>query len=302
MGGLNDKSIQSVCTSIRSDQVIASVDYYVDKSGIKYKATADNYFSALSVFFDYINSEYTWRAGLFIDSGMKNKLRQQYAEEIKKLKLFSKEQSQPLSEEEYERLLLQCNDRINNVEADDLLKQEGYNSTYTYFVSALATKIVLYTGVKNNILAELPCKAYDEVHNKILINGYSVHLPDELARQMRKYYREVRMQIVQPNENVDALFINRKTEKRNLGNATLFCILQDIIGTKKVAMVAKYRILQMIGQNIPTDIIKQFTGYSDEVVGHCQEMYDENNGGTDMLAKIRKLDSGLRAIENYDVL
>lgn len=182
-----------------------------------------------------------------------------------------------------------------------MIKQEGYSSAYTYFVSALATKIVLYTGIKNSILVELPYSAYDGAHNKIFINGYNIHLPDELVQQMQKYI-EVRRQIIQPNENVDILFINRKSENRSLGNATLFYILTEIIGTKKATTVAKYRILQMIEQNIPSDIIKQFTGYSDEVFGHCQEMYDIDNGGTDMLAKTRKLDSGLRAIENYDEL
>lgn len=95
-------------------------------------------------------------------------------------------------------------------------------------------------------------------------NGYNVHLPDELAQQMRKYI-EIRGQIIQPDESEDVLFINRKRENRRLGNITLFYILPEIIGTKKAATVAKYRILQMIERNILSDIIKQFTGYSDEV-------------------------------------
>lgn len=48
--GLNDYSIQSVFKSIREEQFIGSVEYYVLKSEIKYRATADNYFSAISVF------------------------------------------------------------------------------------------------------------------------------------------------------------------------------------------------------------------------------------------------------------
>ncbi len=299
--GLNDKCCRSCFVAVDENQIIDSVIYYVQESEIRYKATVDVYLSAIIVFFDFLHDNYKWRAELFVDSKQKNALRKRYNDKIKALGLFAKEQSQPLTEEEFRKLLQLCNEKINNAEYSELTKKEGYNGAYTYFISALATKIVMYTGIRNSVLAELKINAYDELSSTIIINGYQVHLPDELAQQMRKY-EKIRRQLILETHETKLLLLNRNNPMRIVNNATMFYILPQITGTKKATGVAKYRILQMIEKNIPREIIKEFTGYSDEVLGHCQEMHDEIHNGTGMKSKIRILDSGLRGIENFEEL
>lgn len=297
---VNAANCQNILQSLTAEQIKASINFYVKEGKIKYQSTADGYFHALTACYNYLleSEEYKIENKWFHKTESNNKLRQQYDELVVDLGLMTKEQTQPISEEECHALIRICDECIDNACEEYLLKRnkygtKSYNSTYLNFVSAIAAKILLFVGSKNSVLINLKISDYDGNLNKIKINGFWVYLPDKLSMQMKKYI-PVRAKIIYPEEKDDRLFVGFNRGNRGLTNASLFRTLKSAIGTQKAVAVAKYSILQMIDQGLQGELIKQFTGFSDEVYGACLEQIEENRGNGGLRRDNRILDSKLR--------
>lgn len=79
----------------------------------------------------------------------------------------------------------------------------------------------------------------------------------------------------------------------------MFYILKDVMGNVKATSIAKYGIIEMIKLGIPSHVIKEFTGYSQDVYQYCQEK-NEQEGLLRSIEKSKLLDSALRKSELYD--
>lgn len=304
--GVKEVNCKNMLASLSIDQIIESIYFYIIKNEIKYKSTADGFFFALTSFYKYLLLKYQINNDSFHKTEDNIKLQEKYNVLVKERGLKTKEQTQAISEEECNNLIRICNECIEKPSKELLLKRgrygsRSYNSSYLYFVSAVATKLLLLTGSKNSVLNNLKVTDYDEKLNKISINSFWIHLPDNLSAQMKKYIF-IREKIIEQDEKVDQLFIGFNRKNRVLTNASLFIILKDTIGSQKAVAVAKYSILQMMYQNVPSEIIKAFTGFSDDVCDACREEIDIYRGKSKHERNNRLLDSKLRAIDTFDQL
>lgn len=296
----SENNVFFVLQSLEVKDIIDSVAYYVEKGNIKYQATVDGYISALTVFYDFISKK-NGCTNLNFNDGVENrKLKEEYNKKLKELKLAEKDPAQPLTEDEYIRLLKLCNEKIDEPSIQELTK-EGYNSTYSNFISAIIIKLVMFAGTKNNIIIDLTTEDYIKELNKIVINGFAIHLPDLYAIQMQKYWK-VRQALLRDDEKILSLFINLNANNRSLDNAKMFRLMQEITGTSKAVSIAKYSVLQMIEQGLSSDLIMEFTGYSGDVFGHCKEIMKEIQGENSKDERTRIIDSTLRSIKAYDGL
>ena len=82
----------------------------------------------------------------------------------------------------------------------------------------------------------------------------------------------------------------------------MFYILKGVTGNAKAMSVAKYAIMQMLKNGVSYSLVMDFTGYSKDVCGHCQELVDEDNGIFQLSEKNRKLDSSLRQNKLFDIM
>lgn len=254
-----DVNYISILSAMSMEQILDSVEFYVKTYNIKYRATVDTYLTTISLFFVYISDSFGWKNKYFENNSKNKELRMEYENKIIELNLYRKSQTNPLSDDECELLIKACDEKINKVPIENIILGEN-NGVYSYFISSVITKLVLFSGIKNNVIIKLGLEQYDDLLNKLNINGFTVRLPDELAKQMKKYIK-VRSMILLENENEDRLFININKENRNLDNSKMFCILKDITGCNKAMAVAKYSILQMIKKGVPSQLIMDFTGY-----------------------------------------
>lgn len=292
-------NFQSILTGMRVEEFLDGLEYYVNNYDIKYAATAWNYMSVLGVFYEFIYSMYGWENRLFVNKNENAELKAAYEARIKELKLNTKEQVLPLDDNEAERLLNICNEKIDNHGIGDIVNGSN-NGVFSNYISALACKIVLLYGSKNAVINELEITDYDAELNKLRINGFWVHLPDKLASQMHKYM-EVREQILDNPEDTH-LFVDIIKGRTKLDYTKLFCVLKEIRGNAKAQAIAKYSIMKMIRLGLPAHVIMEFTGYSNDVFTHCQEVVDEEDGILMMSEKSKLLDSALRRTEIYDVM
>lgn len=281
------------------DDILSSIKYYVETYDIKFKSTTDTFLAALSVFFKYLRDIEGISNEYFEEDSKTRDLKSAYNKLTKDLKLNESLQATPLTDDECERLVCLCNEKLDNPSMEEILNGSN-NGIYSFYISSLITKFVLLFGTKNKIFNELHVDDYDYALNKINIHGYNVHLPDGLARQMKKY-SEVRKQIVPDNTLDNRLFVDIALGQK-LDNAKMFFVLKGVTGNAKAMSVAKYAIIQMLKNGLPVNLVMDFTGYSKSVCGHCQELIDEQNGIFQLSEKNRKLDSLLRQSRIFDDL
>lgn len=295
--GINDNSYGAFLHKAKIPELLGGIRYYVETYDIKYKSTTDIFLAALAVFFNFIQERYGIQNEYFDVSSKTKELKSEYDKLVLELKLNSSEQAPPLTETEYQKLCKLCEEKIDLSTDSEILSGDS-NGIYTFYISSLATKFVLLFGTRNKILRELKISDYDSELNKVKINGYSVHLPDKLAKQMKRY-KKIRSQMVSSNE--DRLFIDN-TAKHTLDNAKMFFVLKGVTGNVKAMSVSKYAIIQMLKSQIPVNLVMDFTGYGKDVCKHCQEIVEEENGIFQLNEKAKRLDSGLRRSKSYDDL
>lgn len=294
-----DVNFQSILSAMTKQQLVDALEYYVTTYDVKYISTVDTYITVIGVFFDFIADQFGWKNSLFETKSKNLELKDAYEQRIVKLKLNTKEQVEPLTEDEARRLLEICNEKIDNAELEEIINgaKNGYFSAY---ISSLISKLVLCYGTKNACINELKVCDYDCELSKLRINGFWIHLPDRLALQMR-IYKEYRAEILK-DEKEERLFVDIREGKRRLDNNKMFWILKEVTGNVKATSIAKYGIIQMIKLGLPSHIIKEFTGYSNDVYHYCQEKFDENDGILMTNEKSKLLDSALRKNNLYDIL
>lgn len=297
--GVDDITYAPFLYKVQIKDILDAIRYYVETYDIKFKSTTDTFLAALSVFFKFIQERHGIRNEYFEENSKVKDLKTSYDELVKELKLNDSLQATPLTDDECEKLVRLCNEKLDNPSIDEIVNGNN-NGVYSFYISSLITKFVLLFGTKNKVINELCVDAYDHELNKITIRGYNVHLPDGLARQMRKYLK-VREEIVPVNAADNRLFVDI-TPGQKLDNAKMFFVLKGITGNAKAMSVAKYAIIQMLKNGLPVNLVMDFTGYSKSVYGHCQELIDEENGIFQLSEKNRKLDSLLRQSRVFDDL
>ncbi len=281
------------------EEVLESVRYYITTYEIKYKTTSDSYIAALKVFFDFLKGHSGIHNEFFSVNSKEKSLRDAYEILCKELNLNKKAEAMPISEMQCSCLLATCDKNLDQPTVQEVLNGKN-NGVFSLYISSLISKFVLLYGTKNKVLSELSIDDYDAELNKITINGYGVHLPDGLSRQMKKYIL-VRKEIISDNALDNRLFIDLQSNK-NWMNAKMFLVLEQVIGNKKATSIAKYALMQLLKNNVPFNLVMEFTGYSQDVCGHCQELLDEERGIFHVDEKNRKLDSALRQSIIFDRL
>lgn len=64
--------------------------------------------------------------------------------------------------------------------------------------------------------------------------------------------------------------------------------------------MAKYAVIQLLREGIPTYIISDLTSYKEEVLDDCQEQVDAERGLSLLIEKSKILDSALRKKDLFD--
>lgn len=288
---------QNILKGMTEKQLVDSLEYYVTTYDVKYVATVETYITVIGVFFDYIADVYGWRNPLFDTKSRNLELKMSYERRIEELKLNNKEQVEPLTEEEAKILLNICNKKIDNFNTEAKIVNLK-NADYSAYISSLVSKLVLLYGTKNGSINDLTIFHYNEELNKLNINGFWIHLPDKLAKQIKTYVKFRNKILLYEDDKI--LFIDIRKDKRKLDNNKMFYILKDVTGNVKATSIAKYAMIQMIKLGVPSHVIKEFTGYKDDVYQHCQEKFDEEDGILMSKEKSKLLDSALRKNILYD--
>jgi len=296
----NDSNYPQILVGLRNEDVIASVEFYVENYGIRYKATTDAYFVILGVFFKFLWDLHGIQNEWFGNTIRKQQLKDSYEALVgKKLKLTATEQVMPPTDEQITELTHLCDRMIDQATPESVVGGQ-YNGTYAKYISSLIVKLTLLFGCKNQVIDNLPLQAFDLLTRRMTINGYSVHLPDKLALQMQQYVTEVRPKLVEQYPN-DRLFVGFKIDA-HVDNTQKYAVLDPVLHHIQGTAIAKYAIIQMIRERIPSSLIMEFTGCSTTIYQHCNELVEDESDTTRRADKSRLLDRAFRNLHIFDVL
>lgn len=300
--GVNDNNYRDLLKGLSKENIIQSIEYYVDKYSIEFKVTVESYVIVIKSFFDFLTLEYDIVNDNFDSTKSFNILKTRINTKIDELELYKSKQKSPISSKAFQKILVYCDNKIDSAYESKLIDySKKNNSILTEFISSLIVKLIMYTGIKNNIVSSISFEDYNLELNKININGYWIHVPDKLGIQMKKYIY-IRDKLLGSKYRKE-LFINGKT-KESLGKnySYMFRVLKSVLGDNKAESVSKYTIITMIDNGMNPSIIMDFTSCSFETYMHCQEILKEQREVKIKVNDSRYLDSKLRGMENFDIL
>jgi hypothetical protein len=304
--GISDNNYKEILIGIGIDKISDSLKYYVEEYGIEFKVTVGNFFTVIKCYFDFISKNYNLKNDNF-DSTIKfENLKKEVQIIIKKMQLNKSEQKSPVTKSTFNKILIYCNNKIDLPSKDDLLISEqkinpdNYNKPLVEFISAIITKIVMFTGVKNQVISSLKKSDYDEILNIVKVNNYWIHLPNKLGLQMKKYL-DVWSDLANSKEENFSLFINKQGIPINKNYNLMFDVLQSVMNNRIAESVAKYTIMELMKSGINISIIRNLTSFGFETCFHCQELLNENKEYNN-ISENRYIDSQIRSLEIFDLL
>lgn len=297
--GINDKNYLAYFSGIDSNVICESIENYIEKNGVNFRGTVEVFKSVVYNFFDYLSVNEGVKNRHFDNKEDFNFLKNHIDNEINKLGLKEEQSREIISDEMFEVVLKSCDRALNDYDLELMLAKASivFNNPIKMYVSALITKLVLFAGLKNNILVSLTVDDYDSELNILRVNDFELHLPNNFSKQMKQYLTLRAGVINKSNSEASSLFITK--DGSNIGNLTSnnFHILTKIEGNLTADGVAKYAIIQMLKEGIDTSVVKQVTGYGDTTIAHCLESFREISGEN---ARNRLLNSKLRNLYAFD--
>ena len=309
-----------ILDKLTSKDIEESMEYYIDESRkstnpnnhIKRRSVLDNYRTSIYEYFKFLSSNGVKNKSLITtfdlweeDPDAFIKVMQRVAK--KKGLIDSIKSVEPISEDDFTTLMDTCDKFMNKLQNINPVQNE-YN--YKRYVRALIVKLMLFVGIKCEVLPSIKLGDFDASHNTISINGFCVHLPNKLRDQLY-IYTKFREEIfkncrTQSYSVLDNLFINIDGSMGSPGSKNDISSNQFITGFLKyyidrsdVIGVSKNVIIKMIEEGINQSVIQNFTGYKSEVYEFCQRKVNSEKSNYD---KNRYLDSKLRSIGSFDLL
>lgn len=304
--GVNDENYLSILRGIDDKTIASSIKFYVRKYNISVRGTIDLYIAVLNKYFEFLNNKLQIENIYFLNKKKRSEIKETVEQTIKILNLEkSKKPKYPITIESFTEVLNECNLILNSF---DILQIEAYLSEEQMiknknpideFISALIIKVVMFTGVKNNVIERIRVSDYDLKLNILEINSFSLHLPNELGIQMQKYL--LLREKIGRNNNLE-LFLNK--EGFSVGNkySSIFKVLKSTIGSHSGESIAKYTIIEMLKKGINFSLIQSLTGFGMDTCLHCQDIVNDEKSNLDLMAQTRYMDSKLRSMRLYDLL
>lgn len=301
------ESLEDYLSKIDIDEVLLSMKYYVNARSIKGAESVRLYISVMREYLRYIHKKESIKNSLVesfsYDADYEDSFSYVIRKNIEELGLKESENLGHISFSSFEKLVKECDKIIDEASPETVFKLHNpnakYYSEYRYFVSAVIVKLILFSGIKFQVIPTIKNEDLNFDHNTIKINDYIIHLPGKLSDQFKKY-KEIKQEI---SHKTDSFFIeyNGQAFVRNgdVGNILKMAVGKpNKKGSSSTISMSKFAIINMIRKGINQHTIKKFTGYKDKVILDCQVIVDEER----LESKNRYLDTNLRAIKTFDLL
>lgn len=296
---INDQNFQEYLAALKTDVLVDALNYYIVTNDIHKQSAAYFYARAIKDYFHFLNDigienftllkEFAYKNLKSYDAKMKEVI-----ENNKSLKKV--EGKEPIDIEDIKLLITELDERIEKAAKNSQIiecvqtKCNPYNDL-TYF---LALKIIAFSGIDYNGIRDLRKDCFDVEKNKIVINSYNLHLPDNLASQLKYYVR------IKNERKIESeyFFVLHSGEELVLQTREVSDTLNEILQRKDLTGLRKYVIIEMILKGINQSYIMKLTGAGTKIFDACQRIVNEHRH----FEANRFIDSRIREMEIFDIL
>ena len=260
---------------VNENDLIESLNYYIVKNHVTAQITANNYISAISIFYEELYEKYGITNEIFLNSEMKKRLLKRTKEIITSLR--KTESKDVASDEQYETLRIGLKDTMSQFEYESIRQElTDYNNKsiknaeqYYSLLSVITVNIVLEYAIKQISIARLLFSALNLGEKYIKINGYKLPLNDDMVR-LFNLYLPIRSFVLQTfSENSEWLFVTAEGQsclrptkggKGQINYDTFFKVVGDYTeGKKSLTPFANKRIIEMIRARVDISTISELT-------------------------------------------
>lgn len=299
--GITDGSFHSYLSSMRDTEILESLQQYIDNNEVTKISVARHYISVVKRYFNFLYGLQIENNNLLRNFTLEKRYSDSFNNKLKEFidnnnRLADIGTKSALTLEEVKLLVVECDQEIEDIlkEPQTTLFSTINKISYNNIMSAVALKLMVFTGVKFNVLNSIAIEDLNINHNTICINNFTIHLPDNLATQF-KYYLDIRKRI--PSE-LNTLFVQYEGDILGRKNRILSERLQQYIGRQDTTGITKFGVIEMIKKGVNQSLLQEFTGVGMDIFKDCQQQVngEKNKYGS------RYLDSKLRSLEINDLL
>lgn len=218
--GISDKNFLGYLEGVDSTVICDSIEYYVEKNRVNFKGTVELYKVVVFKFFDYLSTNEGIKNRYFDSKESFNILKNHVEKKIDNLGLKEEKSREIISDDMFEIVLKACDEVLNEFDLEQMLAKDPneHNNPVQMYISSLITKLVLFVGLKNQVITNLSINDYNSELNILSVNNFDIHLPNNFSKQMKQYL-ELREKIVEKsNSGARSLFIMK--DGSNIGFLT----------------------------------------------------------------------------------
>lgn len=297
---INNNNIDIFLNGLKTEQIFATINFYIDSRGIKTEYSVRMYLSVLTEFLKYLfyDKKIITNDNLINSIEISRKMHDDsfsvkvdgYLKKLIQNKVLTYEvKEEPINDEEYVKLIAYCDQLLHVETINGLHMHEELKGKYTKYISALMLKFILAFGFKVNILCRLTINSVDISKNTFKYKGYSLYFPDNLSDQIKQYI-SIREKANKNNE--DSLFLNYNgtVMAKKTVTAEINKRIKETINKASATKAGEYTVMKMFEENIPRMIIEEFTGMKSRILDYCQcRVYELSNIKKDKLLKSKML-------------
>ena len=259
--------------NLKNYHILDSIKFYKNKYNIRHRATIDCYITVLKNFYEFLEKEHSIINPIFDSKKEGRELDEEINKLVDELGLEKSKQKEIIEKDNYILILNKCNEYIDKYDVKDIIAK---SRNYTKFTSGIITKLVMFTGIKNKVLANIKIKDVTTNSRLIKINDFSILLPVSLNENLKKYIN-VRTELLNGKNKQESLFIQYNGGKIGTNNTLMYEVLKILFNRRLGESVAKFAIMEMIRKDISISLITQMTGFSDGTYYHCEDAVKEND-------------------------
>lgn len=287
-------------SQINVDELIDSLQYYIEKNNVTSRIAANNYITYISEFFTKDLSKYGIKNNVFTDISLNNKFISEAKEIISELK--ENEIRGIASDDDYEKLNNGIDDFLKQLDVNDIYeeiinykdKKIGNIKIYNRFISAIGIKLIMKFSFGNATTISLEYKDLDIETRTIAAKGFTFVLDEEILTLFKIYLpiREYILTLYGIDES--KLFIKYNGEQyiryyqhRNPvpDYFSFFYIMKDYLNKQSVELFGARRVLEMMEYGIDISTVSKI---SDMSTDKCIELQKNSINEEDINKKLHK--------------
>ncbi|MHA7584308.1 hypothetical protein ACX12E_28565 [Paenibacillus vandeheii] len=284
---VTDNNTNEFVKGTDTDTIIKSIDYYINRNGIKKMSTVQRYVSAVKEYLLYIitagyvsNDVFLQQLGApaYTEESFRNKVNVYLADNTMLDKSTSYD---PLTYDEVQSLITEC-DLVLSIPIARITRSKEMNMV----TAALIIKLILLTGIPYREIIKISQTSYDNKFGSFCINGISIRLPKGLIEQLDNYIK-----LSETVTHVNELFVTYDGRALPINTSQVVYWLKRLSGRQDLTGVIKFAIVQMLKLDVNQVIIEKFTKVGLKIIQSCNEQFlleQELSIEADLDSKLRK--------------